>query len=62
LEAACGRALGFDDPAYLTIKRILEQGLDVEDLPSIAPAPPARAFVRTSTELVGHLQGGVSWN
>jgi transposase len=62
LEAACARALAFDDPAYLTIKRILEQGIDVEDLPSMAPAPPARAFVRTSTELVGHLQGGVTWN
>jgi transposase len=62
LEAACARALSFDDPAYLTIKRILEQGLDVEDLPSITPAPAARVFVRTSTELVGHLQGGVSWN
>jgi transposase len=62
LEAACARALDFDDPAYLTIKRILEQGLDVKALPSVAPAPPARVFVRTSMELVGHLQGGVSWN
>jgi hypothetical protein len=25
------------------------------------PAPPARTFVRTPTELVGHLQGGGSW-
>ncbi len=43
LEAACGRALRFNDPAYLTIKRILEQGLDVEEVSAIAP-PPAMTF------------------
>lgn len=62
LEAACARALSFDDPAYVTIKRILDEGLDIVALPSVAPAPPARVFVRTATELVGHLEGGVSWN
>jgi transposase len=61
LEAACARALRFDDPAYMTIKRILEQGLDAKDLPSPAPAPPAKAFVRSAAELVGHLMGGASW-
>ena len=61
LEAACVRALRFDDPAYITIKRILEQGLDAEELPSTEPAPSALAFVRTAAELVGHLAGGVSW-
>jgi transposase len=61
LEAACARALRFDDPAYMTVKRILEQGLDAEELPSTEPAPPATAFVRTAVELVGHLVGGVSW-
>jgi len=61
LETACIRALRFDDPAYMTIKRILEQGLDAEELPATEPAPPAQAFVRTPTELVGHLQGGISW-
>jgi hypothetical protein len=61
LEAACARALRFDDPAYMTVKRILEQGLDREELPSIEPPPPAMAFVRTASELVGHLVGGVSW-
>jgi hypothetical protein len=61
LEAACARALRFDDPAYMTIKRILEQGLDAEEMPSTAPAPPALAFVRTAAELVGHLVGGASW-
>ncbi len=61
LEAACSRALRFDDPSYKTIKHILEQGLDAEDLPCMEPAPPALAFVRSAAELVGHLAGGVSW-
>jgi hypothetical protein len=61
LEAACTRALRFDDPAYKTIKRILEQGLDEAELPTIEPSPPARMFVRSTVELVGHLIGGVSW-
>ena len=61
LEAACARALRFDDPAYMTVKRILEQGLDTQELPATKPAPPAQVFVRTPAELVGHLQGGISW-
>jgi len=62
LEAACARAIRFDDPAYVTIKHILEQGLDREKLPAITLAPPAQTFVRTADELVSHLKGGVSWN
>lgn len=61
LEAACGRALRFDEPAYMTIKRILEQGLDGQELPSLAATPPALAFVRSAAELVGQLMGGGSW-
>jgi transposase len=61
LEAACTRAVRFDDPAYMTIKRILEQGLDAQELPSTEPAPPSSAFVRTAVELVGHLVGGATW-
>jgi transposase len=61
LEAACARAVRFDDPSYKTIKRILEQGLEAEELPSTEPSPPALAFVRSTDELVGHLAGGVSW-
>jgi hypothetical protein len=61
LEAACRRALRFDDPAYMTIKRILEQGLDGEEVPSLGATPTALAFVRTAAELVGHLMGGRSW-
>jgi len=62
LEAACARALYFDDPMYKTIKRILVQGLEGEELVEMSPAPPAQAFVRPAEELVGHLTGGVSWN
>jgi transposase len=61
LEAACTRALRFDDPAYMTIKRILEQGLDVEELPAPDSFPLAVTFARPPAELVGHLAGGVSW-
>lgn len=62
LEAACVRALRFEDPSYMTVKRILMTGQ--EELPS-APPPvraPAHAFVRTAGELVGHLFGGTSWS
>jgi hypothetical protein len=61
LEAACARALRFDDPAYKTIKRILEQELDREDLPSTDPPSAAGTFARPPAELVGHLAGGGSW-
>jgi transposase len=61
LEAACARALRFDDPTYVTIKRILKEGLDQEDLPVVESLPSAKAFVRTPAELTGHLTGGASW-
>ena len=61
LEAACARALRFDDPSYMTIKRILEQGLDLEELPAPDSFPLAVTFARPPAELVGHLAGGVSW-
>lgn len=63
LEAACARALHFDDPRYATIKRILLNDQDQLPLP-----PPetrvssASTFVRTAAELVGHLFGGALWN
>ena len=63
LEAACRRALHFDDLAYKTIKRILAEGLDAQPPPGEpVPAPPARTFVRSAVELVGGLLGGLSWN
>jgi hypothetical protein len=63
LEAACTRALRFGDPAYMTIKRILEQDLDADELPSpAAPRSPVMIFARKAEELVGHLTGGASWS
>ena len=61
LEAACARALRFYDPAYMTVKQILEQGLDRQEIPITEPAPSALVFVRSAAELVSHLVGGVSW-
>jgi hypothetical protein len=61
LEAACTRALVFGDPAYLTIKKILEERMDAEVTAPVAPPPPATTFVRPASELMGRLLGGVSW-
>lgn len=62
LEAACARALRFDDATYVTIKHILEQGLDQTEALVPAPAPVALTFARPAVELVGHLEGGRPWN
>jgi transposase len=62
LEAACRRALHFDDPAYKTVKRILTEGLDTEPLAEQpAPLSTARVFVRGAADLVGSALGGLSW-
>jgi hypothetical protein len=53
----------FAEPAYVTIKRILVSGLEVEPAPAVArPTPPAQTFARNAAELLGHLFGGVAWN
>lgn len=63
LEAACRRALYFDDPAYQTIKRILREQLDDEPLSEAPPIEvPARTFMRSVVDLVGNALGGVSWS
>lgn len=62
LEAACARALQFNDPSYTTIKRILTKGYEEHPMPQATSAAPATAFVRTAGELVGHLFGGAPWN
>lgn len=57
LEAACARLLAFGDLRYVTLKRVLEQGLDTQ-LPALLPvstSTPARTFVRSAAELLGHL-------
>jgi len=63
LEAACGRALRFDDPSYKTVKRILRQGLEAQAERPAGLTPPAKTFVRSAAELLGGLfGGGLSWN
>jgi transposase len=61
LEAACARALRYDDHRYLTIKRILREGLEAAEPPQPLPPAPAKTFVRSATELLGHLFGGGAW-
>lgn len=63
LEAACDRALRFDEVSYKTVKRILGQGLESEGaVPAVPVVPPAQRFVRGAQELLGHLWSGPSWN
>jgi transposase len=62
LEAACTRALQFDDPSYMTVKRILVGGQEALPAPPSALRAPAATFVRTAGELVGHLFGGATWS
>ena len=61
LEAACARALAFEEPAHRTIKQILTQGLEHQIAPT-SSAPEAHTFVRGAFELLGHLFGGAAWN
>jgi len=64
LEAACARALRFDDASYTTVKRILHQGLENADLPAtpIACSSEAFAFARPVEEIFGTRVGGLTWN
>jgi hypothetical protein len=52
LEAACARALCFEDLRYRRIKDILNAALDREPLPNPTPAQPAtpHTFVRPTTD------------
>lgn len=62
LEAACARAVRFDDFSYRTVKKILETGQETEQPEPQPIRTPARLFVRSAAELVSHLWGGESWN
>ena len=62
LEAACQRAIYFDDPAYKTIKRILKLGLENEPFPVRVSSPEVSLFVRSADELVGDLLENAPWN
>jgi transposase len=61
LEAACARALAFDDPRYATIKGILGDGSERQLLPEPLAPVPATTFARSARELLGHLFGGAQW-
>ena len=56
LEAACARALHFDDPSYRRIKAILNAALDREPLPDKAPDVPHQkhVFARSGDEFFAH--------
>jgi len=62
LEAACARALIFDDPTYRTVQGILIKGLSRTPLPEVPQVVPAEMFVRSSEELLGAALGGETWN
>lgn len=57
LEAACARLLAFGDLRYVTLKRVLEHGLESQLPPPLllATPTPARIFVRSAAEVLGHL-------
>lgn len=61
LEAACRRALAFDDPRYQTIKGILLDRTEHHALPAEPIPAPATTFARSARELLGHLFGGAQW-
>lgn len=62
LEAACRRAAHFGESSYGAIKRILQAELDRQPLPVVAPDVPARTFIRSASDLLGHLFGGQLWS
>jgi hypothetical protein len=62
LEAACARAVSFDDASFKTVKGILKKGLDREPAPEAAACSSATTFVRPLAELLGAWLGGLSWN
>lgn len=63
LEAACAKALHYNEPSYVTVKRILLGGCETAPT-TCEPAVtrPARTFARSAGELLGHLFGGATWN
>jgi transposase len=62
LNAACRRALDFDNPNYITVKGILKHNLDQADRPTPIQLPPAQTFSRQPDEIVGALAEVPSWN
>jgi hypothetical protein len=51
LEAACARALAFEQAGYVVVKRILQQGLDaIPAAPAAQPPEPPAQFARPWTD------------
>ena len=65
VEAACARALHFEEVSYTTVKRILQQGLDQkEEVSAPTTLLPSAEFVfaRSVEEIFGGQVGGLTWN
>lgn len=62
LEAACQRALDYEDLSYKTVKRILVQQLETQPQGRRVQLPPASTFARPAGELVGSLTEVSAWN
>ena len=61
LEAACARAVQYDDLAYGTLKRILDRGLDQTPVPAAPAGPASRTlplFARPVTDFFPSTGGG----
>lgn len=53
LEAACRRALAFDEIRYHTVKTILVKGLDLQTVPDpAAPQPKTAVFARPVSDFL----------
>jgi transposase len=61
LNRACQRSLEYADPAYKTVKGILKQNLDQENLSNLIQIPPVFTFSRQPDELVGALAEVPAW-
>jgi transposase len=65
LEAACARALSFDDTRYHTIKNVLRKGLDLEPAPdpgqAPGPLPQSSRFARPATDFLPMPTRGTSF-
>lgn len=62
LNNACQRALNYSDPAYKTVKNILKNNLDQEELPAPVQIAPALTFSRQPYEMVGALAEVDTWS
>ncbi|GJM42101.1 MAG: putative transposase [Ardenticatenaceae bacterium] len=62
LEAACLRANQFGDPTYKTVKGILLNSLDEQEIVETATPKPATRFVRQASDILGQWVEGLRWN